>query len=213
MGDIHFHVLVDDFIECRFRHRLDGLKRCGKVHAVGKRETSLGDVLCADLTREIVKSAENVAVYLLKALHTAGFKTLQKTAPEEFVSLLAGFPVNRVVRIKEPVEESQRLVAGESLGKCHNSVAVETVRQMPLPVWRQQLEPLTLCKEFSFCLFQTVLQNIPVVSGICTCTYCRDDIDRAKPPFRLHVVPDGADLPVVEESDGNLLHTEILLTN
>ena len=56
-------------------------------------------------------------------------------------------------------------------------------------------------------------QNIPVVSGIRTCTYCRDDIDRAKPPFRLRVVPDGADFPVVEESNGNLLHTEILLTN
>lgn len=33
MGDIHSHVLVDDFIECRFRHRLPGLKRRGEGHA------------------------------------------------------------------------------------------------------------------------------------------------------------------------------------
>ena len=41
---------------------------------VGKRKTTLADVLLADFAGELVKSAENVGMDLLKALHRAGLQ-------------------------------------------------------------------------------------------------------------------------------------------
>ena len=62
--------------------------------------------------------------------------------------------------------------------------SVETVRQAALPIRRNQLEPLTFCKEF----VSKLLENIPIVSCIATPTQSRDDINCGKPsPVRAFV--------------------------
>lgn len=88
VGDVHLHILVDNFIKGGFRHSFDGAERSREVHTVGKDEAALTDVLRAYLPCKVVKSAEEVGVYLLQTLHAARLKTLQQPALEKLVCLL-----------------------------------------------------------------------------------------------------------------------------
>ena len=83
MSDIHFHVLIGNFVKGILRHRLDGGENRGEMHTIGEGETALADVLCPDLTGEIIQPAENVGVDLLQAFDGPRHQGVQQTTVKE----------------------------------------------------------------------------------------------------------------------------------
>ena len=97
VGDVHFDVLVDDFVKCRFRHSLDHWKRRSKVLRIGECEPVFRDVQGSYLPGEVIKSSEEIGVDLLETLHRPRFDTGQNAAFKESIRLFLTLPIDGAV--------------------------------------------------------------------------------------------------------------------
>ncbi len=68
VGDVHLHILGDDFFEGRLRHLLYDGQDGVEVQAVGEAEAALGYVERANLSGEVVETVEEILVYLAQSL-------------------------------------------------------------------------------------------------------------------------------------------------
>ena len=77
MRHVHLHILADNIIKCGFGHHFDVVQYRREIETVGKRETSLADVLGAQLTGKVVQPSEDISMYLLQALDASRFKSVK----------------------------------------------------------------------------------------------------------------------------------------
>ena len=79
MGHVHFNILCDDLIKRGLRHPADVFQGRGKIEDRDKTETALGDVHCANLSRNVVYFIKQIFMDLGKSPERTDFKCVQQT--------------------------------------------------------------------------------------------------------------------------------------
>ena len=175
---------------------------------VGERKAALGDVHRAKLSGEVVKSAEDVGVDLLKALHAARLQTREKSAFEQGVRLLPRLAVDRVVRVEEPVKEVLRIDVRKDADKLGNALRIKGIRKTLLSVRRAQPQPGSVTNQLISFAFQFRLEPLPVVPVLRVVGLIAqdaNDVEHGEEPGVARLVPHGAHFLVVEESNRDLV--------
>ena len=209
VSDIHFHVLVDDFLEGGLRHIFDIWQNCVEIESIGERETAFADVFGTDLTGEVIESAEDVGVDLLKTFDRAGVKRGKQAAFKEGISFFLALTVDGIIAVKEPVKELCRFIIRKVLCQLNDTETIETVGQAFFTVWSSQFQLVSGTNQLRIFLFQFVFEVLPVVAVLGVIRLLiqhSDNIDGSKEPLGRAFIPSRPDFPVIKESDGYFGH-------
>ena len=94
------------------------------MQGVSKSKTSFTDILGADLTSKVIQTTEDIGVNLLKTLDGTRFQRVKQSAFKQVICLLFTLPINSIVAVGEPVQESIRTIGGIVLGQRLDALCV-----------------------------------------------------------------------------------------
>ena len=184
MCDVHFNILINDFIEGAFRHFFDGFERI--LQKLCRRETKalLCDVDRSDLSGEVIQAAEKIAVYLLNPFDRSDFYRFKQRTVKQRIRFCFAFAVDTFVAVCEPFHKTVCLFAWKVLGKFDDTVIIKDVCGVFLPVRRDEFELGSHTTQLTALAFQFRFQVFPVISVffvIVRTAQHTDDIQHRKP--------------------------------
>ena len=146
---------------------------------------------------------------LLQGLYCSNVFIGYEVAFHEGVCLLLALAIYCVVTICEPVKECVCSIVWIVLGEDFHTFIVKSISSSFLSVRSLKFEVVSDTHELNSICIQFLLQSTPIVSSLDIVIFfidCTDDVNRRKPPLGICLIPNGPDLAVVEESDGDLTH-------
>ena len=145
---------------------------------------------------------------LLQALHRPRLQRIQQPAFKEVIRFLLALPVDGIVAVGEPIQESIRPVGRIVLRQRLGTLCIQRIRRPLLAVRRLELEVVSDTHELNPLPGEFPLEPAPVVTSldiIILIVDSTDNIDGREPPFGMLLIPNGTDLTVIIEAYGFLL--------
>ena len=106
---------------------INALQCLRKELSRGEREPALGDVHRTNLPGEVIQSAKQICMNLLKSFRCSDLNAFEQGTLEQRVCLRFALPVDGVLTISEPLYETRSLVVGHILGQFNNTLGIEYV--------------------------------------------------------------------------------------
>ena len=92
MGDIHFHILFDDFVKGGLRHLVDVGQRRLQIHQRRKAEIALCQIHRAQFASKVINILEKRLMNGLQRRKSAGSQLVQSAAFKQFYGFLLADP-------------------------------------------------------------------------------------------------------------------------